>query len=98
VKGTTLSSKEVFVPNVFTPNGDGRNDILFVYGNYITNMQLRIFNQWGQLVFVTAAQSVGWNGTYGGKQQPVGVYAYTLKAWLQDGTIVNKKGSINLIR
>jgi len=98
VSGTTLSSKEIFVPNVFTPNGDGRNDVLLVYGNHIGSIQFRIFNQWGQLVFASDNISIGWNGIYNGRQQPIGVYAYTLKVVLQDGTIINKKGSINLIR
>ncbi|MCX6316735.1 MAG: gliding motility-associated C-terminal domain-containing protein [Bacteroidetes bacterium] len=96
--GTTLSSKEIFVPNVFTPNGDGKNDVLFVYGNYVATIRLSIFNQWGQLIFESANINTGWNGTYKGQQQPVGVYAYTLKVVLQDGTIINKKGSVNLIR
>jgi len=98
VSGTTFSSKEIFVPNVFTPNGDGKNDVLLVYGNYVASIQLRIFNQWGQLIFVSDNMSNGWNGTYRGQQQPAGVYAYILKVVLQDGIIVNKKGSISLIR
>ena len=98
VSGTTFSSKEIFVPNVFTPNGDGKNDVLLVYGNYVSSIQFRIFNQWGQLIFISRNISTGWDGTYSGQQQPVGVYAYTLQVVLQDGTIVNKKGSINLIR
>ncbi len=98
VSGTTLSSKEIFVPNVFTPNGDGKNDVLLVYGNYVASIQFRIFNQWGELIFISDNINNGWNGVYKGQQQPVGVYAYTLKVVLQDGTIVNKKGSINLIR
>ncbi len=98
VSGTTLSSKEIFVPNVFTPNGDGRNDVLLVYGNYVASIQFRIFNQWGQLLFMSDNISNGWDGNYHGQLQPVGVYAYTLKVVLQDATIINKKGSINLIR
>lgn len=98
VSGTTLSSKEIFVPNVFTPNNDGRNDVLYVYGNYVASIQFRVFNQWGQLIFQSENISNGWNGTHKGQQQPVGVYAYVLKVVLQDGTIINKKGSINLIR
>lgn len=98
VPGTTLSSKEIFVPNVFTPNGDGRNDVLFVLGNYMRSMRFCIFNQWGELIFLSENPGTGWNGMHKGKQQPVGVYAYTLKVVLQDGTIVNKKGSVNLIR
>ncbi|MBL7731344.1 MAG: gliding motility-associated C-terminal domain-containing protein [Chitinophagaceae bacterium] len=96
--GNTLSSKEIFVPNVFTPNGDGKNDILKVYGNYVASIQFRVFNQWGQVVFISDNINNGWNGAVNGQQQPVGVYAYTLKVTLQDGTIINKKGSVNLIR
>lgn len=98
IPGTTLSSKEIFVPNVFTPNNDGKNDVLLVYGNYIASMQFYIFNQWGELVFSSTSQGSGWNGSYKGKQQPVAVYSYTLKVTRQDGTVVNKKGSISLIR
>jgi gliding motility-associated-like protein len=98
VSGTTLSTKEIFVPNVFTPNGDGKNDRLMVFGNYVSSLQFRIFNQWGQLIFYSDNISNGWDGSWNGRQQPVGVYAYTLKVVLQDGTTVNKKGSVNLIR
>ena len=88
----------VFVPNAFTPNNDGLNDILYVYGTTISNMQIWIYNQWGQLVFQSKDQTVGWDGTMSGKKQPVGVYNYVLKAQLQDGTIVNKRGTITIIR
>lgn len=98
VTGTTLSSKEVFVPNVFTPNGDTKNDVLYVYGNYIASIQFNVFNQWGEMIFSSKNAAIGWDGRYKGKQQPVGVYVYTLKVVLQDGVVVNKKGSINLIR
>jgi gliding motility-associated-like protein len=61
-------------------------------------MRLMIFNQWGEKIFETSNQQNGWDGTYKGKQQPVGVYVYVLSMTLQDGTVVNKKGTINLIR
>jgi gliding motility-associated-like protein len=97
-RGTTLGTKEIFVPNVFTPNNDGRNDVLKVYGNLMSGMRFNIFNQWGELIFSTQTVGSGWDGTYKGKQQPVGVYAYTLSVTLQDGTIINKKGAVNLVR
>ncbi len=90
--------KDIFVPNVFSPNGDGKNDILFVYGNYIEQVELRIFNQWGQQIELLNSTSRGWNGTYKGKPQPVGVYVYTLKAVLKGGRDVKMKGSITLLR
>lgn len=98
VSATTLSTREIFVPNVFTPNGDGKNDVLKVFGNYIGSVDFKIFNQWGQLIFSTTDASVGWDGKHKGQLQPVGVYSYTLKLTRQDGTTVSKKGAINLIQ
>ena len=90
--------KDVFVPNVFSPNGDGKNDILYVYGNYIDKVDMRIFNQWGQQIAVVSNKSQGWDGRHKGNPQPVGVYVYVLKAEMIDGTVVNKKGSVTLVR
>jgi gliding motility-associated-like protein len=90
--------KDVFVPNVFSPNGDGRNDLLYVYGNYIDKVDMRIFNQWGQQIFTISNKSTGWDGRANGAPQPVGVYVYTLKALLTNGKTVNLKGSITLVR
>jgi gliding motility-associated-like protein len=61
-------------------------------------MELRIFNQWGELIKVINNPNAGWDGTHNGKPQPVGVYVYTLRASLADGTEVTKKGSITLLR
>ena len=91
-------NKDVFVPNVFSPNRDGKNDVLFVYGNYIDKLEMRIFNQWGEQVALLTSTTVGWDGTQRGKAQPVGVYVYVLKATLTDGRTVNLKGSITLVR
>jgi large repetitive protein len=91
-------SKDVFVPNVFSPNGDGKNDLLRVYGNYISKVEMHIFNQWGQMITTINSTTQGWDGTHKGKPQPVGVYVYVLKAVLNDGRTVNMKGSVTLIR
>jgi large repetitive protein len=90
--------KDVFVPNVFSPNNDGKNDFLFVYGNYIDKLDMRIFNQWGQQIATITNKAQGWDGRHKGNAQPVGVYMYVLKATLADGRIVNLKGSITLVR
>jgi gliding motility-associated-like protein len=95
---TSLPQLEVYIPNTFTPNGDGRNDVLRVYNNYLKSMNMKIFNQWGELIFASTDISKGWDGYGKGKMQPVGVYIYIVQVVLQDGTVVNKKGSINLIR
>ncbi|TMI78957.1 MAG: gliding motility-associated C-terminal domain-containing protein [Bacteroidetes bacterium] len=91
-------NKDVFVPNVFSPNGDGKNDMLFVYGNYIDKVDMRIFNQWGQQIATINDKTQGWDGRQKGNPQPVGVYVYVLKAILTNGRTVNLKGSITLIR
>lgn len=91
-------SKDIFVPNVFSPDGDGRNDQLFIYGNYIASVEMQIFNQWGQHLATLTGTNQGWDGKYKGSAQPVGVYLYVLKAVLKDGRNVKRKGSITLIR
>jgi gliding motility-associated-like protein len=90
--------KDIFVPNVFSPNADGKNDQLFVYGNYIATVELHIFNQWGQQMIILTDQKQGWDGKFKGSPQPVGVYVYVLKAVMTDGRSVNKKGAITLVR
>ncbi len=97
--GTTLlPDVGIFVPNTFTPNGDGRNDIVRVYGNYIKSLNFQIYNQWGEKVFETNDVNGGWSGMYKNKPQPVGVYVYVLRVENTNGEIVNKRGSINLIK
>jgi len=94
----TLIKPAVDVPNAFTPNGDGKNDKVFVRGFGIAQMNFRIYNRWGQLVFESGSPSYGWDGTYKGVLQPMDAYAYTLTVQYGDGTVVNKKGDITLIR
>ncbi|RYZ26767.1 MAG: gliding motility-associated C-terminal domain-containing protein, partial [Sphingobacteriales bacterium] len=91
-------NKDVFVPNVFSPNGDGKNDILYAYGNYIRKLDMRIFNQWGEQVITITDPKKGWDGTHRGKPQPVGVYVYVMQAELEDGRTIKLKGSITLLR
>ncbi len=88
----------LFVPNSFSPNGDGLNDRLMVYGYGVQDIRFMVFNQWGEKVFETTSQSAGWDGMYKGKAQPSGVYMYVCTATLTDGTKLDMKGSINLIR
>jgi trimeric autotransporter adhesin len=88
----------VFIPNSFTPNGDGLNDMLKVYGYKIRELKLVVFNQWGEKLFESSDQSRGWDGTRKGKLQPSGVYMYVCRLVLTDGTAMDKKGAINLIR
>jgi gliding motility-associated-like protein len=93
-----LPPKPTFVPNTFTPNGDGFNDVLLVYGKDIARIDLNIFNRWGELVFVSETQSLGWDGTYKGELVPPGVYAYQLLVTYLDGSEELLKGTITLLR
>ena len=101
---TTLSD-QIFIPNTFTPNADGKNDRWEVYGNVITNVEAMIFNQWGEKIVDVKSGSrtangsfIIWDGSYKGQQAPVGVYVYVVKLTLENGEVQTKKGSINIIR
>jgi gliding motility-associated-like protein len=89
---------QIYIPNAFTPNGDGKNDVLLVYGYTIQSLRFSVFNQWGEKIFESANQATGWNGNYNGKPQPSGVYMYVCQITYRDGTTEVKKGSINLVR
>lgn len=88
----------IYIPNVFTPNGDGVNDVFLVYGNTIETMRLIIYNQWGQELFVTTERQKGWDGIYKGNPSPAGRYSYALEVKTQGGNKITKAGSFNLIR
>ena len=93
----SVSTEGVFVPNVFSPNGDGTNDILYVRGENIQHLLFRIYNRWGELVFETEDKHIGWDGTYKGKILQAGVFAYHLNAILNNGHQITKSGNITLI-
>jgi gliding motility-associated-like protein len=86
------------LPNAFSPNGDGENDILYVRGAAIKTMDLKIYNRWGQLVFETTKQEIGWDGTFNGQPQPIEAYGYVLQVSFIDGTSRLLKGNITLLR
>ncbi len=87
-----------FIPNAFTPNGDGLNDVLQIYGYGLTGVKFVVYNQWGEKLNESTNPANVWDGTHKGKQQPSGVYIYVCQFILSDGTEVKKKGSINLVR
>ena len=89
---------QVYIPNSFTPNGDGRNDVLRVYSNVIRSLKFVVFNQWGEKVYESSDQNMVWDGTYRGKPQPSGVYIYVSEIILNTGEKIERKGAINLVR
>ena len=93
-----VGTPPVFVPNSFTPNGDGNNDLFLVYGESIKTVNLKVFNRWGELVFEGESMFTGWDGTYKGQQQPPGVYVYEARITFLDNSQTLRTGSITLIR
>lgn len=89
---------DIFVPNAFTPNNDGQNDVVYVRSQTLKTMRFYIYNQWGEQLYYTTNIAHGWDGTFKGISQPSGVYIYTLKATLNSGREINKKGTITLIK
>ncbi len=89
---------QVFVPNAFSPNGDNQNDILYVRGACIKYMDFSIYNRWGEQVFHTTDPTIGWNGVWRGVPCENAVFTYVLKGTLLDGTQIDKKGNVSLIK
>lgn len=89
---------EAQLPNAFTPNGDGKNDVLYVRGNNISELDLKIFNRLGTMVYHNTNVSDGWDGSYQGKIQESDVYIYILTGKINDGTKFEKSGSIALVK
>ena len=88
----------IYVPNAFTPNGDGVNDVWFVYGTGIKDFRATVFNRWGEKVFESDDQFQGWDGTYRGQLQPPNVYVYVVEVVYLSDEKATKKGSVTLIR
>lgn len=89
---------EIFIPDAFTPNGDGNNDVLFVRGRPIRSMEWKIFDRWGELVFESTSLQHGWDGTFEGRPVDPAVFVYWLKAWCIDDQEFVKKGNVTVIR
>ena len=91
-------STQLAVPSAFSPNGDNKNDVFKILGGPITKLDLKIFNEWGNLIFSSNSQNDGWDGTYNGVDQPVGTYSYAFVATTIDNKETSKNGIINLTR
>ncbi|WP_165779281.1 DUF7948 domain-containing protein [Brumimicrobium salinarum] len=88
----------IFVPNAFSPNGDGKNDVLRLRSAVVADVIFRIYDRWGELVYETNTMHGGWDGTFRGKRLDPDVYDYYLEGHCIDGQEFLKKGNITLIR
>ena len=90
----------IAVPSAFTPNGDGINDYLYPLNAYkAVNLEFRVYNRFGQVVFETTNWTIRWDGNLNGNPQPVGTYVWTLRYTNSDtGEKVSQKGTSVLMR
>jgi gliding motility-associated-like protein len=86
----------LFIPNTFSPNHDGHNDVLFVYGNFGQTFQWQINDRWGNMVFYSEDVQEGWDGKWKGKTVEQGVYHYYLNWRCEDGRVWQKEGNITV--
>ena len=89
----------IWLPDIFTPNGDGINDILMPVLPGIKKFRcFKIYNRWGQLIFESREKSKGWDGTYLGKAQPIETYVWQIEGEDIAGKVYTKSGLFSLIR
>ncbi|MDX2002113.1 MAG: PKD domain-containing protein [Chitinophagales bacterium] len=95
----TSCEEDIFVPNLFTPNGDGKNDVLYVRGTALDAIKVfRIFDRWGNLVFETKDMNQGWNGTYNGSMVNDGVFVYYVEGTCGGSQALFIKGNVTVLR
>lgn len=88
---------EVYIPNAFTPNEDGNNEIFLPIGFGITDIKIMIFDRWGKQIFKSTESQKGWDGKLGGKICEQGIYVYLAEITTMAGTIENKVGHVSLL-
>ena len=102
-KGIELAvtgSANLEVPNAFSPNNDGVNDVFLVKHKSLIQFDATVFNRWGKEIYHWGLDNIdrGWDGTFRGKQVPEGVYFIVIKAKGSDGVIYDIKSDINILR
>lgn len=90
----------LFIPNTFTPNGNGNNDLFRAYGLGITAFHMRIFNRWGELIFESSDINAAWDGRYKGQIVQTDTYVYTIdyETTCEGTDVKNKIGHVNVVR
>jgi gliding motility-associated-like protein len=90
---------KLFFPNAFSPNGDGENDVWKIYGDCIVEMEIKIFNRWGEVVYSSTSPDDIWDGMVRGKQAEAAVFYYIFNGSTTDGEVFEGlKGTITLMK
>jgi len=99
VKVRVFERPDVFVPTLFTPNGDGVNDVLRLNAVALKSLNyFRVYNQWGKVVFQTINLVEGWDGRFQGQLQPMATYTWVLSGIDKNGKVIRRSGSVTLAR
>jgi gliding motility-associated-like protein len=99
IRVKVYAGPNIYVPNAFTPNGDGHNDILRAIPVGISQFRFfRIYNRYGQLVFSTVDAAKGWDGLIAGKQQGTATFVWQAEGVDYQGRLVERKGTVVLVR
>lgn len=88
----------LYIPTAFTPNADGINERFGVAGQGIANFNMKIYNAWGEVIFETDKAEDGWDGTFKGKESPVGTYLYVVTAKSMKGDNIYRNGNFALVK
>jgi gliding motility-associated-like protein len=91
-------TSEIYIPNIFSPNGDGNNDVLYVYGHGIKVFDFKIYDRWGEKIFESKTQTIGWDGTYKNTKLDPAVFTYFFKAEFENSESIKLTGNITLIK
>jgi gliding motility-associated-like protein len=95
---TVVDNPVVWLPDAFSPNGDGYNDVFQVYGSGIAEMTLSVFDRWGNLIFESDNQQQGWDGWYKGEPLGRATFGYTLNGKFNNGNAFEQSGNVTLMR
>jgi gliding motility-associated-like protein len=88
----------VYIPNVFTPNGDGSNDTFTIDTDFAESLEIQIFNRWGNVVKEISGLNESWNGMVDNKEASDGVYFFKYTVTGINGEILTGHGNVTLIR
>ena len=89
---------DVWLPNMFTPNGDGSNDVFKAESNFVDVFEMIIYNRWGEQIFITNNLETGWNGTFKGEELEPDVYGYCIKATCINGVEYVTQGNVTIVK
>ncbi len=95
---TIFIKGSLYVPNTFTPGGDGKNEFFFAFGKEIAEFEMTIFDRWGELIFTSNDLKTGWDGTYKGKDCKTDTYVWKIKYRELIGQEYTVIGHVNLLR